>query len=193
MDDFTFNLLSLPVLVVLLIVALSILFISDFLVCAVLTSIFSMVIAVLYMALGAPDVALTEASVGAGLSAVFALISFSSLTVRESVVYKKHPVSIILPLCMMGWLLYAIPDMPKFGDYNAPINQHTTPYYLENSMPKFGVRNFVTTILAGFRGYDTFGETVVVFTATMGVSMIMRKKKIKIVDNTTDGVKYANE
>ncbi|WP_331270708.1 hypothetical protein [Ehrlichia canis] len=35
--------------------------------------------------------------------------------------------------------------------------------------------NVVTAILASFRGYDTFGKTVVIFTASLVISLLLAK------------------
>ena len=39
--------------------------------------------------------------------------------------------------------------------------------------------NVVTAVLASYRGYDTLGETVVVFTAGAGVIALLRRRKKK--------------
>ena len=43
------------------------------------------------------------------------------------------------------------------------------PEYLERSAEEIGIPNVVTSILASYRGYDTMGETAVIFTAGVGV------------------------
>ena len=73
--------------------------------------------------------------------------------------------------------------MPDFGDANAPIHNHVAPRYLNDSAREIGLPNVVTSVLASYRGYDTLGETFVVFTAAMGVLAIIgrgrRRKKPK--------------
>ena len=39
--------------------------------------------------------------------------------------------------------------------------------------------NVVTAVLASYRGYDTLGETTVVFTAGIGVIALLRQRKRK--------------
>ncbi len=54
------------------------------------------------------------------------------------------------------------------------------PHYLEESEHEIGIPNVVTSVLASYRGYDTMGETTVIFTAMVGVLMLMggfRKRK----------------
>jgi len=45
------------------------------------------------------------------------------------------------------------------------------------------IPNVVTTVLASYRGFDTLGETIVVFTAGLGVLMLLagttRTKRVK--------------
>ena len=47
------------------------------------------------------------------------------------------------------------------------------PRYIEGSVTEHGIPNIVTNVLASYRGYDTMGETVVVFTAALAVTMIL--------------------
>jgi len=47
------------------------------------------------------------------------------------------------------------------------------PRYLEQSGTEIGIPNVVTSVLASYRGYDTFGETTVIFTAGMSVLVLL--------------------
>ena len=40
-------------------------------------------------------------------------------------------------------------------------------------MKETGLPNMVTSVLASYRGYDTFGEVVVIFTAAIGVLILL--------------------
>jgi multicomponent Na+:H+ antiporter subunit B len=70
-------------------------------------------------------------------------------------------------------LVYGTLDMPVYGDPNAPIHQHVAPHYLEESDEEIGIPNVVTSVLASYRGYDTFGETTVVLTAAVGAILLL--------------------
>jgi multicomponent Na+:H+ antiporter subunit B len=63
--------------------------------------------------------------------------------------------------------------MARFGDPNAPIQKHVAPLYLEESEAATGVPNVVTAVLASYRGYDTLGEVTVIFTAGIGVILLL--------------------
>jgi multisubunit Na+/H+ antiporter MnhB subunit len=45
---------------------------------------------------------------------------------------------------------------------------------LENAPQQTGAANVVTSVVWGYRGYDTLGEATVFFTAVVGVVMIFR-------------------
>ncbi len=72
-----------------------------------------------------------------------------------------------------GLLIYATLGMPIFGDANAPAQLHVAPYYLLQGEAETGVPNIVTSVLAAYRGFDTLGEVTVIFTAGMGVLVLL--------------------
>lgn len=80
--------------------------------------------------------------------------------------------------CVLFWaiLAYGVPDLPDLGDPDAPANKHVVPRYIEGSYKESGVPNIVTAILANYRGYDTLGETTVIFTAGITVMLLIRRK-----------------
>ena len=64
----------------------------------------------------------------------------------------------------------------------APIHRNVVPRYMQNETD---VPNVVTAVLASFRGYDTLGETTVVFTAGAGVIALLRRRKKENSDDST--------
>ena len=46
-------------------------------------------------------------------------------------------------------------------------------HYIEDTDDEIGVPNVVTAVLATYRGYDTLGETTVIFTAGVGVLLLL--------------------
>ena len=63
--------------------------------------------------------------------------------------------------------------MARYGDPNSPANRHVATYYLENTKKDTGIPNVVTAVLASYRGYDTLGEVTVIFTAGIGVILLL--------------------
>ena len=70
-------------------------------------------------------------------------------------------------------LIYAGSHLPRVGDPEAPASTHVAPYYIERSYKETGAPNFVTAVLADYRGYDTLGETTVIFTAGLACLLIL--------------------
>lgn len=142
-----------------------------------LFGIYSLLSAALFVTMDAPDVAFTEAVVGAGISTVLMLATLA-LTDRHQRAREKLPAyRSLVPLAVVvvtgAFLVYGTLDIPTFGDPSNPVHQHVAPRYLEESGTEIGIPNVVTSVLASYRGYDTFGETAVIFTAGMGVLVLL--------------------
>jgi len=73
--------------------------------------------------------------------------------------------SVIIIVLFAALLFFAESDMPGYGDVNAPANLHVSPEYITGSYEETHTLDMVTAILADYRGYDTLGETTVIFTA----------------------------
>ena len=146
---------------------------------AMLTGIYSLLCASLFVLMDAVDVAFTEAAVGAGIITVM-LLGTLALT-RESPESREPHRLRILPLAVVvitgAALIYATRDMPSFGDPYAPAHQHVAPRYIEKSGAEVGPPNIVTSVLASYRGYDTLGEVTVIFTAGVGVIMLLGHRR----------------
>lgn len=67
--------------------------------------------------------------------------------------------------------------MPDWGDPSSPASSHVSPRYIEKGFEETAVPNMVTAVLADYRGFDTLGETVVIFTAGMAVLLILRTRR----------------
>jgi multicomponent Na+:H+ antiporter subunit B len=142
-----------------------------------LFGIYSLLSAALFVALDAPDVAFTEAAVGAGISTVLMLATLALTKRHERAHERHHKRPHWLPLAVVfvtgAALVYGTLDMPEFGDAANPVHGHVAPRYLEESGAEIGIPNVVTSVLASYRGYDTLGETAVIFTAGMGVLVLL--------------------
>jgi multicomponent Na+:H+ antiporter subunit B len=149
-----------------------------------MSSIYSLLAAVLYVVMDAVDVAFTEAAVGAGISTVLMLGTLALTSRRDKERTGKNPIPIIIVTITGLLLVYGTLDMPPYGDPTAPIHHHVGRYYIDNSGEQVGPPNIVTSVLASYRGYDTLGEVTVIFTAAVGVMALIgrsrkRKKKLK--------------
>jgi multicomponent Na+:H+ antiporter subunit B len=139
-----------------------------------LMGVYSLISAAWFVSLDAVDVAFTEAAVGAGISTVL-LLGAMLLTARESEPSKpqRHWAALAVVVAAGAALLYAVPDMPVYGDAESPANAYVGRDYLEQTPHDIAVPNVVTAVLASYRGYDTLGETTVIFTAGIGVILLL--------------------
>ena len=140
---------------------------------------YSLTSAAIFVNLDAVDVAFTEAAVGAGISTVLFLAAMSFLPAEEKAYNTSrsrfNQTLIASTICVVtgALLVFAALDLPTFGDPNAPAQVHVAPRYLEESGALLHIPNVVTTVLASYRGFDTLGETIVVFTAGLGVLLLL--------------------
>lgn len=77
-------------------------------------------------------------------------------------------------------------DMPPTGDPAAPPSTHVSPRYIEDGFAETNVRNMVTIVLADYRGFDTLGETTVVFTGALAVLLILRGARVPAREGEKD-------
>lgn len=170
--------------------AVAAIFMKDLLSSIMVLGAFSFLMAVEWTVLNAVDVAFTEAAVGAGITSVLMIAALSRTDryevstddYRKSVAKRRRPLlSRIIPVFVVvvtgAVLIYGTIDMPAFEDPNAPINKHLAPRFIEESKHETGSDNMVTSILANYRGYDTLGETTVIFAAGICIIMLLRREE----------------
>lgn len=152
-----------------------------------MSGIFSLLSASLFVVMDAVDVAFTEAAVGAGISTVLMLVTLNLTTDKESPPVKPQTFPLLVSLLTGGALLYATADFPAFGSPDAPIHAGATAaHYVHQSYADAHIPNIVTTVLASYRGYDTFGETTVVFTAAVAVMLLLGGSSRKSIVETIE-------
>ena len=138
-----------------------------------LSGAYSLTAAAIFVNMDAVDVAFTEAAVGSGISTILFLAALRYLPVEEAH-ETRYPIwSLALCVIVGVLLIIAAFALPEFGDPNAPAHVHVAPRYIAESYPLFHIPNVVTNVLASYRGFDTLGETVVVFTAGIGVILLL--------------------
>ncbi|MBL4740321.1 MAG: Na(+)/H(+) antiporter subunit B [Sneathiella sp.] len=176
MEEFT------DIFLMLLLVAgsLAVLYVRNLFVATMLLSAVSFLMALLFVTLDAVDVAFTEAAVGAGISTVLYLGTLALVGSSERPAAKLSVIPLLLALSVGGALIYATFDMPVIGAADTPVQlSNLTKRFVEISPIEIGIPNMVTSVLASYRGFDTFGETTVVFTAAIGVLLILSQKHVR--------------
>jgi multicomponent Na+:H+ antiporter subunit B len=154
-----------------------------------LTGIYSLLSASVFVILDAVDVAFTEAAVGAGLTTVLFLATLCITGPREHITTRARSgrfLPLLVVLLTGAVLIYGTLDMPRFGDPRAPVHQHVAPRYIQQSPKEVGPPNMVTSVLASYRGYDTLGEVTVIFTAGVGVMLLIGGRRRQQNKDTGD-------
>jgi multicomponent Na+:H+ antiporter subunit B len=167
-------LINILFLAILFVVAIAIARLRSLFAIVMLSGVYSLVSAAWYILVDAVDVGFTEAAVGAGMSTAV-LLGAMLLTARTA--KPEKPLKRIGPflVCFAAgvMLIYATIDLPALGDPNSPANTGVGLTYLKINWFDSGVPNVVTTVLASYRGFDTLGETAVVFTAGLAVALLL--------------------
>lgn len=131
---------------------------------------------VLFVLLGAPDLAIVQIIVET-LTLVIFISVIRQTTAQESpeklMSFKKF--SLLFGIFLLGILFCAslaqYQDLPPFG---FPCLRMAL-YYLSHGMAVTGASNLVSAIILDFRGYDTLGEATVLFASAIGVATVLRK------------------
>jgi multicomponent Na+:H+ antiporter subunit B len=175
------TLLEVALLAFVLACALGAALIEDVLGAILAFAAYSLGISIIWVVLQAPDVALTEAAVGAGVMTILFLLAVAN-TARDPASRLFEPIgwrSVILVGAFVGVLALALPAIPAIGDPQAPIvSYRVTDHYLATSYEATGVKNAVTAVLAAFRGLDTLGEAIVVFTAAVAALVVFNREEL---------------
>ena len=140
----------------------------------ILASIYSFLMASVLIVLDAVDVAMTEASVGAGVSTVLLLATLHLVKTTEMKQVRRNLLPLFASFGTGAMLVWGTLVFPPFGTPEAVIHKHVAPRYLADSIKETNVPNVVTSVLADYRGFDTLGETTVIFTAGIGVMLLLR-------------------
>lgn len=167
-------LINILLLAILFVVAIAIARLRSLFAIVMLSGVYSLVSAAWYILVDAIDVGFTEAAVGAGMSTAV-LLGAMLLTARTA--KPEKPFSRLGPfiVCLGAgiMLIYASIDLPALGDPNSPANAGVGLTFLQVNWYDTGVPNVVTSVLASYRGFDTLGETAVVFTAGLAVALLL--------------------
>jgi multisubunit Na+/H+ antiporter MnhB subunit len=127
----------------------------------------------------APDLALTQILIEVvTLFLILILLGRFPGEAEKGEATRKHPgwrkgINIVLALGVGGLVTVLILVVTA-----APGANRRGEFFLENTVPLAGGANAVNTILVDFRGFDTFGEIIVLVVAMLGgLGLLMRYKR----------------
>jgi len=166
--------LDLAFMAMLVVVAFTVVRMRSLFAIVMLQGVYSLVCAAWFVSLDAVDVAFTEAAVGAGVSTVLMLAAMLLADRKSEPVPISKQIAPLIVVIIAGLaMFYAIGDMPAYGDANSPANAGVGMDYIDRTTDEIHIPNVVTAVLASYRGYDTFGEAVVIFAAGLGVLLLL--------------------
>jgi multicomponent Na+:H+ antiporter subunit B len=84
-------------------------------------------------------------------------------------------------------MLAAVAALPQHGDPEAPIHTHVAARYVAVGAEETGAPNLVTGVLLNYRGLDTFGEVVVIFTALAAALAVLLASAAPVGGRPGDG------
>lgn len=148
--------------------------IKDLLSAVVSVGIVGICLSVVFLFLGAPDIAIVQVVVE-----TLCLIILLRATVKrdDTTIYKyieSFAVATILIFSGVFMVLAyrAFKDLPPFGHPLMTVSQE----YLREGLAKTKAVNFVTSVLLDFRAYDTLGEATVLFVSILGAIAVLRRR-----------------
>ncbi len=88
--------------------------------------------------------------------------------------YKGYTVvAIICCVLLIGVLLYIVANLPRYGAEN-PLTVEVVKRYVEEGLEETGAINIIAGLILDYRAFDTLGESHVLFTALICVTILMR-------------------
>jgi len=129
-------------------------------------------IALIYLAYGAPDLAITQFLIEM-LTVILFVLGFARLPRFRSLSGGSTRVRDALIALAFGGMM----SLLLLGVLSSETSGTLSDYFLQNAVPEAYGRNVVNTIIVDFRALDTLGEIVVIAMAALGVSALLLRRK----------------
>lgn len=102
-------------------------------------------------------------------------ISFKEFLYAKGL-YRPARIVFSVGLCLMliVMLMGSVMDMPYFGQADTLVDSEVSEFYVEHTLSHTGATNIITGIILNFRGFDTLGESHVLFIAVCSVIILLR-------------------
>ncbi len=147
--------------------------VKDLLSSVIAVGVVGLGLSILFLLLGAPDIAITQVVVE--VIVVTVLIRLVARTKSQEEEQGTGIATIVVGLgvllLLFGFTIYAFASLPTFGDPGMPVSL----WYLSNGPELTGASNVVMAILLDFRAYDTLGEATVILAAIVGAIVVLRR------------------
>jgi len=131
------------------------------------------ILSIMFLLLGAPDLAITQVVVE--ILALIVLIRATVVVDDTTIEKHRDTFAIVSSLVFLGLFMvfasYAFLELPPFGQ---PL-MRTAQHYLDKGLAETGASNMVAAVILDYRGYDTLGEATVIFVSILGSMVLMRR------------------
>lgn len=161
-----------PIMVFMILAAIVAVEIKDMLSSVIAVGTVGLGVSVSFLLLKAPDLAITQLVVE-----ILCLILLIRATIKKEIPFPKKPVDylrLVATFVFIAIFLYfaynALLSLPQFGKPFMRVSRE----YLARGTSETGAANIVASILLDYRAYDTLIEASVLFTAVLGVTVVLR-------------------
>ena len=176
--------------------ALAVAFTKKNLSAVIIFTVYSLVMSIVWVLIESPDLAITEAAVGAGITSLLFYVLLSStdeLKEFENIKYRKKKqkqgknkkaynfFGITFTVLIIVLLLITVNSLPPYGGVDNPAVNEVFNRYVSEGVNETGALNLVAAVILDYRAFDTFGEAIMLFTSTMAVVGLLRKNKDEVI------------
>ncbi len=144
----------------------------DLFTAVILLIVYGLLMSLIWVRLEAPDIALAEAAIGAGLTGALLLDAVRQLE-RGAPKRSRELASALAALLLAGMLVLVVLSLPREpGGLTDVVLDH---------LEEGGVAHPITAVLLNFRGYDTWFEVTVLLIAVLSVLVLRREHDLSAV------------
>ncbi len=207
MPDLDFIIIDMALLLLVTMCAIATVEVRSLFSATMLSGIYSLLMAAVWVNMDAVDVAFTEAAVGAGISTILLVGTLVLVGPHETVLKRIHWPALGLVILVGAALIYGTLDMPHFGDPESPAAKNAlTRGLIEQDVAKSPdgksgqlaaahdhahddhahegenyfhghVPNQVTAVIVSYRAFDTMFECCVILTAGLSMILLLRGRR----------------
>ncbi|MBR5382164.1 MAG: hypothetical protein IK136_06035 [Oscillospiraceae bacterium] len=94
---------------------------------------------------------------------------------------RYHAATTLMCALLLFVFAWVVITLPSFGDPDAPTNNMVPAEYLTHGTAETGAENVVTAMIFTYRGFDTLGESCVLFLALSSVMMLLLRHDMSSV------------